>query len=63
MPSHSGIQRNEVVDAAAKMALTDHNITPFTLLLSTSKRLIAQTCQSIWNESVTPALQTTSVGQ
>ena len=61
VPSHSGIRGNEVVDAAAKMA--DHNITPLTLPLSTSKRLIAHTCQSIWNESLTPVLQTTSMGQ
>ncbi|MPC81537.1 hypothetical protein E2C01_076159 [Portunus trituberculatus] len=45
------------------MALTDHNITPLTLPLYTSKRLIAHTCQSIWNEFLTPVLQTTSVGQ
>ncbi|MPC95148.1 hypothetical protein E2C01_090345 [Portunus trituberculatus] len=59
----SGIRANEVVDAAAKMALTDHNITLLTLPISTSERLIAHTRQSIWNESLTPVLQTTSMGQ
>ncbi|MPD00634.1 hypothetical protein E2C01_096119 [Portunus trituberculatus] len=41
VPSHSGIRGNEVVNAAAKMALTDHNITLLTLPLSTSKRLMS----------------------
>ena len=45
------------------MALTEENITPFTLPLSTSKRLIAQTCRTLWDESLAPALRTTSMGQ
>ena len=45
------------------MALTEVNITPHTLPLSTSKRLITQTCRSKWDDSLPPALRLTSMGQ
>lgn len=50
-----------MLNACNCLALTDHNITPLTLPLSTSKRLLAQLCRSLWNESLTPVLRTTTM--
>lgn len=41
VPSHTGIWGNEVADTAAKMALSEVNITPFPLPCSTAKHLIS----------------------
>ncbi|XP_045137166.1 uncharacterized protein LOC123519726 [Portunus trituberculatus] len=56
VPSHSGIRGNEVVDAAAKMALTHVNITPLPLQLHSAKRLISRLCHSSWDSSLNNAL-------
>ena len=62
-PSHTGIRGNEVVDAAAKMALSDVNTTTFPLPLSTAKRLVSRICRSTSDASLTDALRITSMGQ
>ncbi|XP_045107993.1 uncharacterized protein LOC123502793 [Portunus trituberculatus] len=62
VPSHSGIQGNEVVDAAAKMALTHVNITPLPLQPHSAKRLISRLCHSSWDSSLNTALRITSMG-
>ncbi|XP_045101300.1 uncharacterized protein LOC123498199 [Portunus trituberculatus] len=62
VPSHRGIQGNEVVDAAAKMALTHVNITPLPLQLYSAKRLISRLCHSSWDSSLNTALRVTSMG-
>ncbi|XP_045122669.1 uncharacterized protein LOC123511112 [Portunus trituberculatus] len=62
VPSHSGIRGNEVVDAAAKMALTHVNITPLSLQLHSAKQLISRLCHSSWDSSLNTALRVTSMG-
>ncbi|KAG0723761.1 Ribonuclease Z, mitochondrial [Chionoecetes opilio] len=54
---------NEVADSAARMALTDVNMTPFPLPLSAAKRLISRVCRSTWNNTLGDALRITSMGQ
>ena len=45
------------------MALTEVNITPLLLPLSTAKRLISRTCHSTWDNTFNNALCATSMGQ
>ncbi|XP_045136349.1 uncharacterized protein LOC123519276 [Portunus trituberculatus] len=63
VPSHSGIRGNEVADAAAKMGLSEVNITPLPLPLATAKRIISRKCHFTWDTSLNTALLTTSLGQ
>ena len=63
VPSHRNIKGNEIADAAAKMALTEVNITPLPLPLSTAKGFISQTCYSTWDNTLNNALRATSMGQ
>ncbi|XP_045126267.1 uncharacterized protein LOC123513261 [Portunus trituberculatus] len=63
VPSHSGIRGNEVADAAAKMGLSEVNITLLPLPLSTAKCIISRKCHSTWDTSLNTALLTTSLGQ
>ena len=63
IPSHTGIRGNEVADTAAKMALSEVNITPFPLPLSTAKRLISRVCRSASDTSLATGLRITSMGQ
>ena len=63
IPSHTGIRGNEVADAAAKMALSEVNITPLPLPLSTAKRLLPRICRSTWDSTLSNALRITSMGQ
>lgn len=63
IPSHSNIRGNEVVDAAAKMALSEVNITPLPLSLSTATHLITHKCYSTWDGSLADALRTTTMGK
>ncbi|KAG0724160.1 Heparan-sulfate 6-O-sulfotransferase 2 [Chionoecetes opilio] len=63
VPSHCNLRGNEVADAAAKMALSEVNITPVPLPLSTAKLLIFKKCRSAWDRSLGDALRTTSMGQ
>ncbi|KAG0715429.1 hypothetical protein GWK47_011944 [Chionoecetes opilio] len=45
------------------MALSEVNITPLPLPLSTAKRLISKVCHSAWDRSLGDALRATSMGQ
>ncbi|XP_045115986.1 uncharacterized protein LOC123507278 [Portunus trituberculatus] len=63
IPSHTGIRGNEVADTAAKMALSEVNITPFPLPLSTAKRLISRVCHSTSDTTLATGLRVTSMGQ
>ncbi|KAG0727100.1 hypothetical protein GWK47_035326 [Chionoecetes opilio] len=45
------------------MALSEVNITPLPLPLSTAKRLISNVCRSAWDRSLGDALRATSMGQ
>ncbi|KAG0711321.1 hypothetical protein GWK47_020806 [Chionoecetes opilio] len=45
------------------MALSQVNITPKPLPLSTAKRLISKKCRSAWDRSLGDALRATSMGQ
>ncbi|XP_050730708.1 uncharacterized protein LOC127005662 [Eriocheir sinensis] len=45
------------------MALTEVNITPLPLPLSTATRLISCTCRSFWDDTLVNTLRITSMGQ
>lgn len=63
IPSHSNICGNEVTDAAARRALSEADITPFPLPLSTATNLISRKSYSTWDRTLNDALQTTSMGR
>ena len=63
VPSHTNIRGNDVVNAAAKMAVSQDSITPLPLPLSTAKHLISRTCQSTWNNTLSNTLLNTNMGQ
>lgn len=63
VPAHSGIHGNEVVDAAAKMALKQSIITQLPQPLSTYKRLIQKACRSTWNSTLRDTLRATNMSK
>lgn len=62
VPSHTNIRGNEIADSAAKMALTEVNITPLPLPYSTAKRLISRTCHTAWDTTLRDTLRLTTMG-
>lgn len=61
VPSHSGIHGNDIVDAAAKMALSLPDITELPQPLSIFKRLIKKECRISWNSILRDSLHTTKM--